>query len=790
MTPDVTLDDIKAVFGDSITGIDNKVNNANTKLQSIGKIQDIIGDKVNGLESYQQAIVSKIAELSKYINELKKKETSNTNPYLQVNSTTTVPLQQEAPKQPTRDRASSLEAIKLIPMSLANVPQSIKVLPVRILEPANSKKNKEQKFDNLFNDNTHLQPFHHDIIDINIPQETKVLLEDILYDTFRPFHDEELKVEKDTLDTVQEILKLLIGNNMILGGNAGKGGKGTPPPKGHNWPLEILEILGGGAAIKGISRIIKDIYKKIFGEKTPKEMTEPSEVKSVENVKPKTETEEVLNKVKENIKTKEEEISKNLTETENELKRIDGERESLNKETTEFQKKNAAEIQKLEEEITELKAKEVEAARDTQRYTEEYQKARGQTEQARIKYEETLKESNIEAQTQASREVDRLKLTEKVLKNQSEAEERIGGEIVAKEKQIDVLKQQRLDADTDINKKLNELDAKRIELANKQNTLIEQQNAKIEPTVAKETLPSASTTPGTEPVKNIEPIKQPSSDSNISGTNAGKAATAVEEASSFSKIVKMGGKLLKGLEIAAAGLQIYEDLKSNIEAFANHPELTDEQQQKIGSISAGIGTPANFLIGIGDLTMGVLQGLSRASDEAELKREGLSTDNKSWWESFKQGYKENIVRKEITNKLPEGSVNAAIREYLIKEEDKNQPNTSDKPAIMAPDEQPVPVYNLAPVDHPVVPADIKQPATDTATDESQKLLQIQNNLLKFYLEFSKQTALNTGSLIDAFKDFKENTGSKIQLNNISSPTSFISNPVTSTAFRQNALQGR
>ena len=66
-------------------------------------------------------------------------------------------------------------------------------------------------------------------------------------------------------------------------------------------------------------------------------------------------------------------------------------------------------------------------------------------------------------------------------------------------------------------------------------------------------------------------------------------------------------------------------------------------------------------------------------------------------------------------------------------------------------------------------------------------LQAQLNYNKAQLEFQKKTADNTKQLIEAFRAFKENVGKSVTVNNVSSPTTFMSNPVTSTMFRESLL---
>jgi hypothetical protein len=69
------------------------------------------------------------------------------------------------------------------------------------------------------------------------------------------------------------------------------------------------------------------------------------------------------------------------------------------------------------------------------------------------------------------------------------------------------------------------------------------------------------------------------------------------------------------------------------------------------------------------------------------------------------------------------------------------------------------------------------------TESLDTALQSQTNFIKAQLEFQKKTADNTKELIEAFRAFKENAGKTVNVNSINSPTTFLSNPMTSSMFR-------
>ena len=68
-----------------------------------------------------------------------------------------------------------------------------------------------------------------------------------------------------------------------------------------------------------------------------------------------------------------------------------------------------------------------------------------------------------------------------------------------------------------------------------------------------------------------------------------------------------------------------------------------------------------------------------------------------------------------------------------------------------------------------------------------KAFQSQTEYVKAQLGLQKDTANNTKELIKAFRAFKENVGKSVTVNNVSSPTTFMSNPVTSMMFRESLL---
>ena len=111
-------------------------------------------------------------------------------------------------------------------------------------------------------------------------------------------------------------------------------------------------------------------------------------------------------------------------------------------------------------------------------------------------------------------------------------------------------------------------------------------------------------------------------------------------------------------------------------------------------------------------------------------------------------------------------------------------NTATPSNVQPTENQATPPPAIQPTEAPVVPKSNEQPNnTSDNTDEMSDSLKEHSTLLKALAEYQKQTAMNTKALIAAFG--KSNGGNQNNIvNNISSPTSFISSPTTSSSFRQ------
>jgi hypothetical protein len=153
----------------------------------------------------------------------------------------------------------------------------------------------------------------------------------------------------------------------------------------------------------------------------------------------------------------------------------------------------------------------------------------------------------------------------------------------------------------------------------------------------------------------------------------------------------------------------------------------------------------------------------------------------------------------------------ALEKYKTKHSDdttgidtaQNKLNNDRETLISNANKQGIDLTNLQvqPTDTPAVPATAIQPVeknivpdttneADDSSDSADEMIGNQkehSNLLKGLIEYQKQTAANTKALINAIAKM-QGGGNTVSVNNVSSPTSFIQSPVTSSSFRQAILQ--
>jgi len=119
-------------------------------------------------------------------------------------------------------------------------------------------------------------------------------------------------------------------------------------------------------------------------------------------------------------------------------------------------------------------------------------------------------------------------------------------------------------------------------------------------------------------------------------------------------------------------------------------------------------------------------------------------------------------------------------------------NQSTPPAVQSAedddDEESTPRSPVTPVEPTTIPKETNdEDDTSDNTGEMTDSLKEHSNLLKMLVEYQKHTANNTKALITALAKSQGGNQNNI-VNNVSSPTNFISAPTSNTSFRQAVLQ--
>jgi len=320
MSIPLTVENLEDVFGAPLNNLAKKFELYGDEAKNI---QDLLGSKIVGLEKQQTNIFGKLSSIIEYFNGLKgntAKQTTN---------------QAATPKK----GESSTETVNKFTSEIISFFK---------------KDSKTQATKS---------PFHHESIDITMPPETQVLLQNLLFDSLNPFFHKQHIVESDILEEVKEIHKLLIPHT-----SAANNG--------------LLDLLGKGikpildTAIKGILSLLgvkaaSDIAKKFFKgedktsknsiseeERTRIKAQEENERISKENERAKA-TEETKSKIDaadkeiaEN-KAKQVELSKSQTEAEQTRSKVADRLRALEEE---FEKNNVARNTEMDKLSTEARA--------------------------------------------------------------------------------------------------------------------------------------------------------------------------------------------------------------------------------------------------------------------------------------------------------------------------------------------------------------------------------------------------------------------------------------------------
>jgi hypothetical protein len=209
----ITYEQFQSVFGD----LGKEFKDSNTT--SIEKLQAFVGNKIDGIE----ASIKKLESISDYLKNLKG-DKSETNKV-------------KEPEKKKEDRKTE-SILDILPTSASKViSASAKLLPVRVVD----------------------DPKKHTPVDLYIPAETRVWIENLLYDTLDHLIDEIKNTKKETKKEEKPKDEKKSWVDKLLAGLMGAG--------------LIGRLLGGimkpftwlaGNLLKLLPRVIKDVGKLLF----------------------------------------------------------------------------------------------------------------------------------------------------------------------------------------------------------------------------------------------------------------------------------------------------------------------------------------------------------------------------------------------------------------------------------------------------------------------------------------------------------------------------------------------
>jgi len=274
----ITLDQLQEVFDGSIPdlnkSLDRIINLQSSQTNTLGKVQQLIGQKVESIITYQRTAADKLSEMTKLLNKPVAEKTKR--------SKTDQDSEAKTGKNSKKtEKGASLDDIKLVSSNVKDIPASLKVLPVRLAgsierkpqivqdsiaasllrviakntnkesggdqtraekfadsiappeelaekrkkynttEPSEDKKEKTKEasketsslFSSLFSifkqnksgkepSAEPVAPYHKESLEIIIPPETEVKLQNIIGDTLKPFFDRQHEDNSDLIDGV------------------------------------------------------------------------------------------------------------------------------------------------------------------------------------------------------------------------------------------------------------------------------------------------------------------------------------------------------------------------------------------------------------------------------------------------------------------------------------------------------------------------------------------------------------------------------------------------------------
>jgi len=551
--------------------------------------------------------------------------------------------------------------------------------------------------------------------------------------------------------------------------------------------------LAGVAAFLGGMKAVGGFGKGRLGKALSEKAKPTVEEEINENKKPKTETEEAYRKTKDKIEQKELEFDEKNEQVNEQL-------EKLNED-----------LVAKRQEVAKAEQAKIDASDNNYKADQARQAALAEAEEKSIKAKETQAEVDIQAAEDAKTTAEdaTAKATEANVRYQ---------ELSTK---YNDLYQERFD----IESKIKTLEADQLKAIDEHNTEIK--NIKE----GKPTEPLGSKTKAALPEEAATAADIGKSAEAAAGAaeNAAKAAEAVAK---ISKVAKVGGAVAV---VAGAGYEAYEGSKEfkQIEADLKEKKITEDEARKrkedvvggrtgkfaastggalAGGVAAGeVGAALGLLTGPAAVVVSPLLALGfgiAGSIAGEKAVKAFKLDEMAG----KVGKKVSEGIGEMVNKSKEATkdsdpANLGYMGNTVKSEKDFQPSSTDNktpdstsPSTIQSDttKQPGPVAPIAQA-APIVPTEppdqykqiFTNPPVDTTTadglSDMSDSLDEHSKLLKGLIEYQKQTATNTKDLIQAFLK-SQNNNSNVNVNNFSNSTNIVSNPVTSSLFRQAVLQ--
>lgn len=727
MASEVSLEDLEKVFTGFGVTLDRIQQN------QVKAIKNVLGDIVgqNDTRKEQSILTESIDNLTTYIIELSRKFNNN--------KTNEEPL-------PSNSKIPALDGARSTSLS-QDTNKNTKALPVRILDALDLKGKKTEE----------IKTGKYNSVYIEIPEDTKILLENVLHDQFKYFFDD-LFLKNGGIDDIYNTLHNIY--EAIGSGKFGKEDKG-------NWLKDLLPFLpalvspiaAALAAALGIALGASPLGKGISVlTRTLESIKARSGVKSINEEASKTtkqtETEEALNKVKE--------------------QELDFEQEKLKRERAlDIKKaKTGEEIERLNEDLLSKRQKlaKIEQARsDVELENIDAENVRRKTltdaEEASIKAKETKTNIDIQAAEDAKliAEDARAKAIEsniKIQKTQADYDA-VWKERYNIEEQIKNLETEQLKA----------IDAHNIEIENLKASKSTENIGKGTKAALSETTTKIAITDAAEVTEQVG--------------LAGKALDGIKTAlKPIGKVLKIAGRVGEGLAYLTNAYESYEDLK-------DEKELSTKQKFGTGAASA-LGVPVDIIAGAAELPFAA---------------KSFFVDKKGFSESFeKNWFRENIANKSEILGHGKGA-GAMIRENtknLLKSANQTETPLKDllvglgltksesekqaDEAEMKLNEKKLQfnkikdITPIQPTETPVIP---QVQETDTSSEDISDMsdsLGEHTKLLKGMFEYQKQTAINSKSLLEAFNKGQFNNGNSVNIVN-SSSTSVNSQQTKSSASR-------